>query len=81
MNLILKTKPFIMKQYRFKTNINCGGCVAKVTPHLNENKDIKEWKVDTANPNKVLTVETGNLKEEDVKAIVQKAGFRAENLR
>lgn len=67
-----------MKQYSFKTNINCGGCVAKVTPHLNDAKGIKEWKVDTANPNKVLTVQTENLKEEEVKSLVEKAGFKAE---
>lgn len=69
-----------MKQYQFKTNINCGGCVAKVTPLLNENPDVKEWKVNTNNPNKVLTVEADNLKEEEIKAIVQKAGFKAESL-
>ena len=69
-----------MKQYQFKTNINCGGCVAKVTPVLNSNPDVKEWKVDTANPAKVLTVETQNLKEDDIKAIVAKAGFKAESL-
>ncbi len=67
-----------MKQYQFKTNINCGGCVAKVTPHLNKAEGIREWKVDTDNPDKILTVETENLGEEDVKAIVQKAGFTAE---
>jgi copper chaperone len=69
-----------MKQYQFKTNINCGGCVAKVTPFLNENKDIQQWKVDTANPQKILTVETNSLKEEEVKEIVQKAGFKAESV-
>ena len=69
-----------MKQYRFKTNINCSGCVAKVTPALNENEEIKDWKVDTDNPNKILTVETVNLNEEQVKTIVQKAGFKAEKL-
>ena len=69
-----------MKQYQFKTNINCSGCVAKVTPHLNENSAIKEWDVDTKNPNKLLTVQTENLMEEDVKAIVQKAGFKAEKV-
>ncbi len=67
-----------MKKYQFKTNINCGGCVAKVTPHLNNNSEIKEWKVDTANPDKLLTVETESLNEEAVKALVQKAGFKAE---
>lgn len=69
-----------MKEYSFKTNINCSGCVAKVTPSLNENPDIKEWKVDTANPRKILTVKTDNLLEDDVKGIVVKAGFKAEAL-
>lgn len=69
-----------MKQYQFKTNINCSGCVAKVTPALNQNENIKEWKVDTNNPNKILTIESENLDEEAVKAIVQKAGFKAEKL-
>lgn len=73
-----KTK--IMKQYQFKTNINCSSCVAKVTPALNENSDIKEWNVDTANPAKVLTVQTENLKENEVKAIVQRAGFAVESI-
>lgn len=69
-----------MKQYQFKTNINCSGCVAKVTPRLNENPDIKEWNVDTLNPDKVLTVKTESLAEEDVQAIVSQAGFKAEAL-
>ncbi len=69
-----------MKQYQFKTNINCGGCVAAVTPKLNANPDIKEWNVDTANPNKVLTVKTDNLVEDDVKGIIASAGFKADVL-
>lgn len=69
-----------MKQYQFKTNINCGGCVAKVTPKLNENPDIKEWNVDTNNPAKILTVKTENLEEEEIKSLVAKAGFQAEPL-
>ncbi len=67
-----------MKQYQFKTNINCGGCIAKVTPELNANIDIKEWNVDTANPAKILTIKTENLAQGEVKAIVEKAGFKAE---
>ena len=73
-----KTKS--MKQYQFKTNINCSGCVAKITPHLNAAKDVKEWKVDTTNPAKVLTVETENLGADEVETIVAKAGFKAESL-
>lgn len=67
-----------MKEYQFKTNINCGGCVAKVTPKFNENPDVKEWNVDTANPAKILTVKTDNLQPDDVKGIVESAGFKAE---
>ena len=69
-----------MKQYQFKTNINCSGCVAKVTPVLNNNDEIKEWNVDTVNPSKVLTVQTESLNEEQVKELVSKAGFKAESL-
>lgn len=67
-----------MKQYQFKTNINCSGCVTKVTPALNQNKEIKDWKVDIESPNKILTVNSESLNEEEVKSIVQKAGFKAE---
>lgn len=69
-----------MEQYQFRTNINCSGCVAKITPVLNNKEEIKEWNVDTANPSKVLTVKTGSLNEDEVKEIVAKAGFKAESL-
>jgi copper chaperone len=69
-----------MKALQFKTNINCGGCVAKVAPFMNENKGIiKSWRVDTAAPERILTVET-EASAEDVEAIVQKAGFKAEEI-
>ncbi len=66
-----------MSDYQFKTNINCGGCIAAVTPHLNGNQQITEWKVDTANPEKLLTV-SSELSADEVKAIVNKAGYKAD---
>ena len=69
-----------MKVIKLKTNINCGGCIASVTPFLNANPDIKKWEVDTNSPQKVLTVQTEHLEANDVKSIVQKAGFEAEIL-
>jgi copper chaperone len=69
-----------MKTYQFKTTINCGGCVAKVTPHLNAEADIKSWEVDINNPDKVLTVETESLELNEIKAMVEKLGFKAEAL-
>ena len=76
----LITKIKIMEILKFKTNINCSGCVAKVTPHLNSAVGIKEWNVDTNNPGKLLTVETENLNDEQVKNIVERAGFKAETI-
>ena len=68
------------KHYNFKTNINCGGCVAKVTPKLNEVKGIAKWNVDTNNPNKILTVEADNISANEVIDTVNKAGFKIEEL-
>jgi copper chaperone len=67
-------------KYQFKTNINCGGCIASVTPYLNANNEIKHWEVDTTNPNKILTVETDHLTGEMIREIVKSAGYKAENL-
>ena len=69
-----------MKTIAVKTNINCGSCVAKVTPTLNEVIGENKWKVDTANPKKVLTVTAENLNEADVIKAVEKAGYKAEGL-
>ena len=67
-----------MKQYQFKTNINCGGCVAKITPVLNADKRVAIWNVDTTNPSKVLTVETVDLKGEEISQLLQNIDFTAE---
>jgi len=68
------------KNYQFKTNINCGGCIATVTPFLDDAKGIAEWKVDTANKDKVLTVKSEGITEAEVVNIVKKAGFKIEPL-
>jgi copper chaperone len=67
-----------MKTLKFKTNIKCSGCVAKVTPHLNEAKGIEKWEVDIYDPAKPLTVETNDLSAEEVKELISNAGFNAE---
>jgi len=69
-----------MKTIELKTNIMCGSCVAKVTPILNEVIGENRWKVDTANPRKVLTVNTESLDEASVIQAVEKAGYIAEKL-
>jgi copper chaperone len=80
-NLLLRPlEKIIIMEYQFKTNINCGGCIASITPHLNANKEVKSWKVDTTNPQKILTIETDTLSDEAVREIVTKAGYKAEKL-
>lgn len=69
-----------MNTLKFKTNINCTGCLSKVTPILNGENEINRWEVDLENNNKILSVETDKKSAEEVAAIVQKAGFKAESI-
>lgn len=66
------------KEMKFKTSINCGGCVAKVTPLLNSREGIKQWNVDTDNPDKILTVVPNGATQDEVMETVKKAGFKIE---
>ncbi|MDX1667488.1 MAG: heavy-metal-associated domain-containing protein [Saprospiraceae bacterium] len=64
-----------MKKIKFKTNINCGGCVRSVSGFLNEVEGISKWEVDTDNPDKTLTVEGREFQEKSVVEAVEEAGF------
>lgn len=68
------------KTLKFKTNINCGGCVEKVTPFLNKVNGIEHWEVDTANKDKVLSVHSKGITEQEVMQKIQDAGFKIELL-
>lgn len=69
-----------METLKFKTTINCGGCVATVTPHLNQIKGIEKWSVDTTNPQKILTIEASGLRPEVIVEKLKEAGYKAELL-
>lgn len=66
-----------MKTLRFKTNINCGDCISKVTPFLDGNKYIESWNVDTSNPDKILTVSGDNITTDIVITTIDETGFSA----
>ena len=66
-----------MSQLTFKSNINCSSCIQKVTPILNTLEGVEEWQVNTADPNKILTVEVDQLEENDIVAALEKIGFTA----
>jgi len=65
-----------MNTLTLKTNINCGNCVAKVTPALNALAGITHWEVDTANPDKVLKVEGNNIQLKAITAAIEATGFK-----
>jgi copper chaperone len=65
-----------MEALKFETTIKCSGCVAKVTPFLNEAVGEDNWEVDYNNPSKVLTVTGENDKTKVIQA-VEKAGYKA----
>jgi copper chaperone len=69
-----------MKTKKFKTNIMCGSCIAKVTPVLNETFGENNWEVDIKNPNKILTVSLDNVYESEVKESLERMGYKAEEL-
>ncbi len=66
------------KTLQFKTNLNCGGCVAAVKPQLDNAAGICHWSVDTNNKDKVLTVHSEGITEEQVIDLVEKKGFKIE---
>lgn len=68
-----------METSKFKTTIKCSGCLAKVTPFLNEAIGEDNWEVDINDPSKVLTV-VGEQEEKAVVEAVEKAGFKAEKI-
>jgi len=67
-----------MNTLKFKTNIKCGGCVATITPHLNQVKGIISWNVDTTDPLKIMTVETEGINAEEITSVMKTAGYQAE---
>lgn len=69
-----------MKTIELKTNIMCGSCIAKVTPTLNEEIGEGNWRIDTFNPKKVLTVTNEDIDKSQVIEAVQKSGYKAEEL-
>lgn len=61
---------------KYRTNLSCGSCVAAVKPHLDQDPTIHRWSVDTADPNKVLTVEGEDVSAVHVERDVASAGFK-----
>lgn len=69
-----------LQTLQFKTNIKCSGCIAKVTPVLNEVAGEDNWEVDLQSADKVLTVSTDQADQQKIKQAIEQAGYKAEAL-
>jgi len=68
-----------METIKFRTSIKCTGCLAKVSPELNELAGEDNWKVDLDSSDKTLVVQ-GDFSETEIISSVKKAGFTAERI-
>jgi len=68
-----------METLKFKTNIKCGGCIATVTPFLNQDNAIENWNVDLESPERILKVQTSKTPQE-IADLMRKAGYNAEEI-
>ena len=69
-----------MKTLKFKTNLECSNCEARVKPFLDKKEGVTSWQVDTDHPDKVLTVETESLEPKDIIKVIKRTGFVAEEM-
>ncbi len=64
---------------RFKTSLSCQGCVATVTPFLQQIEGIEHWEVDLQSPERILIVK-GKVEPAVIIQKLEEAGYKAELL-
>ncbi len=69
-----------MSEAKFKTTIQCNGCLSKVTPKLNEILEEQSWSVDLESDDRILTVNDNNVSVDAVVSAVKSVGFEIEEL-
>lgn len=66
-----------MNTVEFTTNLKCSGCVAQITPFLNELAGVGNWQVNLQDADKTLSVHTpGVVDAAAVLQALEKAGFK-----
>jgi copper chaperone len=65
---------------KFKTNIKCDGCVAKVAPVLDAAVGGGNWRVDLTHPDRILTLDQAPVNLNDMKAGLATAGYSAQEI-
>ncbi len=69
-----------MKELKFKSNINCTGCLSKVRPVLDNEEKIETWEVDLQSDDRVLTVKTNDMEVKEVQEKLAEVGFEAKEI-
>jgi copper chaperone len=69
-----------MEHIRLKTSVKCNGCIATVTPFLDNLKGLENWNVDLNDPQRILTADLSGIGADDVIAALKKAGHTAERI-
>jgi len=64
-----------MTSHRYKTDLRCGACVARIGPLLDAAVGVVRWNADVTDPNKVLTVEGDGVTAERVSQVIGPAGY------
>lgn len=64
-----------MSTLKFRTNIQCSGCLAKVKPVLDAETQIDQWQVDLQSADRILSVDTTALTPADISHILDGVGF------
>ncbi|PIP55388.1 MAG: hypothetical protein COX07_00220 [Bacteroidetes bacterium CG23_combo_of_CG06-09_8_20_14_all_32_9] len=66
-----------MEIKKFKTNLHCSGCTARLNDVFKTEPRIKSWEVDLNHKNKILTVSYEGISETEIIQIIRKAGYAA----
>jgi copper chaperone len=70
-----------MEMIKFRTTIKCSGCVATVTPVLDEKVGKGNWQVDIQSPEKFLTITPGEpVNVAQLAKAIESVGYKLENV-
>lgn len=65
-----------MNTIEVNTDIHCGSCVNKISPHFDQDKNIKQWSVDLDNEIKKLIVSGDGISDQYVSDLLSKEGYK-----
>lgn len=68
-----------MNTIQVATTIHCDNCVNKLSPHFDEDNNIKDWSVDLNCEAKKITITGDGISEQYVNAILSKEGYKVVN--